>query len=128
MATVREHLQVLYPHLVDAGSPRFAGVDVLAWAEEIALDYRPSCLPESRANLAMAHYVAHVVAQRAMFGAEGIAASMSGRAITSAKEGDVQVDYAFPVSASDGGATSPYDAWKLLWNMCARGGLMTRFG
>jgi hypothetical protein len=118
--TPAEHLAMAYPAL--AGAPD----EVTTWALAVAQDYRPSCLSEERQNLAQAHYAAYLLMVRSENerGVEG-EPSRPG-VILEEKEGDDTVKYAAPVA--DGSPSAPYDCWKALRDICARGAIITRFG
>ena len=156
MPTAREHLSFAYPFLLDPADPRSAEEDVIAWAEDIAAEYRPTCLSAERQNLAQAHYMAYVLLARVATQAASGSTTNVTRApvVIEEQQGDVRVRYGNADgstttvrSGSDSGPMTAYAAWRALAEICGpiaggetstpgvnttgpryRGGIITRRG
>ena len=124
-------LMVFFPQYFDPTSPGFVEPDVLTILIGIAEEARPWCLPESQQDFAQAMYTAYLVNVRNETSSGSAIVPVAGP-ITMEKEGDIQVQYATTptgtTSISKRPASDPWDAWQRMWNRCARGAIITRFG
>jgi hypothetical protein len=144
-----EHVSFAYPYLLDGADTRYVPPDVLQWALDSAATFRPTCLDENMQSLAQAHYAAYLLEiRRSSTSMYSSTTTFNSGIVLEKQEGDVRIRYADPrtsgtVTATTSGGTSPYAAWKLLWDRCVvggggtdpdgnpiavRGGIITRYG
>lgn len=124
--TPMQHVEFAYPYLLDGADTRYAPPDVLQWALDAAESFKPTCLSENLQNLAQAHYASYLLEiRRSSASLNSSNTTFNSGIVLEKQEGDVRIRYADPRttgSVSSSGGTSPYAAWKLLWDRCVVGG------
>lgn len=117
-----QYLQFLFPAFETLEE------EAVATALEIAADYIPACLTESKQNEAQALYAAYLLEQRVNREA-GASTSLPAGPLIQEKEGQLERRYADTTMLGTGYVdTSFYGRWKVLNDVCTFGAIVTRFG
>jgi hypothetical protein len=122
--TAEQYLTLLYPFYSTVGDPRYQTPEIITGMLQMAQSRRPVCLSEEQQNEAQAHYAAYLLGKRH---AGTVSAEVpDGTTVKREKQGNVEVEYAAPTSASDAGTgpSSAYSSWKALNDMCAVGSII----
>jgi hypothetical protein len=130
---VKALLELFFPQYFDPEDPAYIPPEMLDALLALSETARPWCLPEDRANLAQAFFVAYLISVQKESSSGKQVVTTAGP-IVSEKEGDIQVTYATVTSGGESSGKSgrpssdPWDAWNRLFQICARGAITTRFG
>lgn len=125
-------LMLFFPQYYDPESPQYVDPAIIDAMAYIATDARPWCLSESEQNMAQAFFTAYLISLRQETSSGKTSVPVSGP-ITSEKEGDIQINYGTSstgvmTGSSNRPASDPWDGWNRLWQRCAKGAILTRFG
>lgn len=126
-------LKLFYPQYFDPESPDYVDPAILAALYEISMEAIPWCLRDKLQNLAQALYMAYLISVRNET-STGETVAVTAGPITSEKEGDIAVTYGSSKDTGGGSTVSqrppsdPWDAWHRLYQRCAKGAIITRYG
>ena len=125
-------LRLFFPGYFDPNSPNYIDPQSVILGMLIASEpMRPPCLSEKMQNIAQAYYTAFLLQDWLKNSDSGGSGTTNSGIVTQESEGDISVSYAEPAGYTDaesGPPNSAWDKWNKLWQLCAKGAILTKYG